>query len=505
MSRNGEKNIILMIIDSFHTQALETCLQANRTPALKYLIEQGQYYPHCVSVFPTMTPTATSAIATGAYADIHQVPGFIWYNRDEHRIINYGVSASAIWKLTPRYVLQDFLFNLNKRHLRKKAKTIFEILEQKGISTASINFFIYRGDRKYKTRVPWWIKVLTGFKLKEHLRGPGTFVLGYVSRPVKMLLTPKIWELFRYWHRFGVNDFFSAKAAQWLIRKGKQSRCTFLYFPDTDGYAHRHTPLGTSEILVKVDKKIQNILNSFGSWEEALQKNVIFVSGDHSQSLVGKSPEDLINLPKILGAYSQLAMKKTPPNEEELVLCPNERMAFIYFLKDKERLHREIREILVKDARLAQICWQIEPGLYRVAQGGTGEILTFSRGGPYKDLYGHQWYFNGNLGTVDGTLKGDVLHFDDYPDAFTRIASLLDAQHCGDLVLSARLGCEFEGEAAPTHAGRGSHGSLHKEDSLVPLIVAGTKKKLVNPRIVDFVPFILRHFGLSLPEYMRKA
>ncbi|HEX3031418.1 MAG TPA: hypothetical protein VHS59_04150, partial [Bacillota bacterium] len=67
---------------------------------------------------------------------------------------------------------------------------------------------------------------------------------------------------------------------------------------------------------------------------------------------------------------------------------------------------------------------------------------------------------------------------------------------------TAKPGCEFDGEGVPVHRGKGSHGSLHREDSCVPLLIAGTEQTLKRPRIIDFVPFILNHFGLDIPDYL---
>ncbi|HYW28428.1 MAG TPA: hypothetical protein VE824_01370, partial [Gaiellales bacterium] len=59
---------------------------------------------------------------------------------------------------------------------------------------------------------------------------------------------------------------------------------------------------------------------------------------------------------------------------------------------------------------------------------------------------------------------------------------------------------EFADAGGQHHAGGGSHGSLHAEDSLVPLITAGfeTPPQLgAEPSITDLTPLALRHFSAA--------
>jgi hypothetical protein len=63
------------------------------------------------------------------------------------------------------------------------------------------------------------------------------------------------------------------------------------------------------------------------------------------------------------------------------------------------------------------------------------------------------------------------------------------------IVITARPRYELESQYYPTHLGGGSHGSLHKYDSMIPLIVAGSDRPFKEPpRLVDFKEFIIKHF-----------
>ena len=54
----------------------------------------------------------------------------------------------------------------------------------------------------------------------------------------------------------------------------------------------------------------------------------------------------------------------------------------------------------------------------------------------------------------------------EYPDALARVWSALQCPTAGDILLSAAPGYEFVDWGGADHVGGGSHGSLHRSDSL---------------------------------------
>lgn len=510
MSGTRPKKVILIIIDSLNPQALESCFQRGLVPALHFLKERGQYYSRCVSVFPTMTPTATSSIVTGTGPDFHQVPGFVWFNRREKRFINYGASFKAIWKLGLPNVIEDLLFNLNIKQLSKKVRTIYEILEDRGWSTAAINFYIFRGRNVFETKIPFLMQMLTRFKLIGRLMGPKLLVLGELCRPARLFKDAKLWAPVGPFHRFGLNDEFSGIISSYLIKEGKQPDLMLIYLPDTDGYAHRHKPTEIEESLIKADRQVERILNAYSSWEQALEESVFMVAGDHSQSLVEGKEGSIIDLRANLSEFRQANLGKLALHKH-IAICPNERMSYIYVLRWREHRRAAIKERIIEllqdDGRIDQIIWKEKhQGLTKYMVIKDEACLWFSKGGTVEDEYGQSWHWEGDLSVVDGYVAEDPrrLCFRDYPDSFNRISSLMDCAQAGDVVCTAKPGYEFDGEGAPIHPGTGSHGSLHWQDSCVPLIIAGSEQKLDHPRIVDFVPFILNHFGVELPDYLKR-
>jgi hypothetical protein len=85
----------------------------------------------------------------------------------------------------------------------------------------------------------------------------------------------------------------------------------------------------------------------------------------------------------------------------------------------------------------------------------------------------------------------------DYPDSIVQIARLAGARRSGELILSAARGWDFRARYEPIpHAS--SHGALHREHMLVPLLV--NRPVPGNPRrTVDVMPSALVALGLPVP------
>jgi len=91
----------------------------------------------------------------------------------------------------------------------------------------------------------------------------------------------------------------------------------------------------------------------------------------------------------------------------------------------------------------------------------------------------------------------------EYPDALARIWSVLNCPHAGDILLSASPGYEFVDWGGADHVGGGSHGSLHRTDSLAALLWCGTGPASSAARgrwsLTDVAPMVREHFGIADP------
>src|SRR6185436_935940 len=112
-----------------------------------------------------------------------------------------------------------------------------------------------------------------------------------------------------------------------------------------------------------------------------------------------------------------------------------------------------------------------------------------------------RWEVEGELGVLDARIEGGVFRSETYPDALARVWSALNAPHAGDFVLSLAPGYEAVDWGGVSHAGGGSHGSLHAGDSLGPLLFVGCDPDDVADgrqwALRDVAPVVLEHFGLT--------
>jgi hypothetical protein len=83
------------------------------------------------------------------------------------------------------------------------------------------------------------------------------------------------------------------------------------------------------------------------------------------------------------------------------------------------------------------------------------------------------------------------IQYGDYPDALARLHGALHSHEGRFIIVDAKPGYEFIAKHSPTHLGGGGHGSLHKDDSLKPLLIVGTDNKPQYNRLVDFKNWIL--------------
>ncbi|MCA9022111.1 MAG: alkaline phosphatase family protein, partial [Planctomycetaceae bacterium] len=72
------KKVILVIIDALASRVVQPALQKGLLPNFQQLIERGVLRRECTSIFPSITPAATCALATGAYPFEHGISGAYW-------------------------------------------------------------------------------------------------------------------------------------------------------------------------------------------------------------------------------------------------------------------------------------------------------------------------------------------------------------------------------------------------------------------------------------------
>lgn len=477
----SSKPVIMLLYDSLMHEPLQQAIQSGDAPAFSYLIKHGTYYSEVVSSYPTMSVAIDSTILTGTYADKHHVPGLLWFNEQEQKLVSYGSGPHEIRDNGIKEVLQNGVLKLNSEHLSRDVRTIYERLDELGMQCASINGIIYRGNTPHELHIPG---LLTRSQMMPHevtMNGPTLLSLGVMSQYNKGN------DQNNYaWNRLGINNEFTINELAYFIQEDKLPPFTLAYLPDADAKLHRKGPSDV-EAIKQADEALQKALNLYPSWQEALDEAIWIVLGDSGQSLVESDKKQaLIDMNEVLSGYSLWSHKK---QNGQLAFALNERMGYIH-IRDDKLSRDEIVQKLKQEKRLQFIAWQ-EDGKNYVAGPESEQLLVYSRGGSYRDEYGQTWQLEGDLSLLDLYIADHQVQYNDYPDALARLHGALHAQQGNIIVIDAKPSYEIVEHSSYNHVGGGSHGSLHKADSLVPLIVTGTDTPLEDQRLVALQKWLM--------------
>ncbi|MCP3027742.1 alkaline phosphatase family protein [Halobacillus sp. A5] len=482
-SHPNSGQVIVMVVDSLMDQPLRKAVKEDHVPALKFFMDKGHYFPEVVSAYPTMSMTIDTTLLTGTYPDEHSIPGLVWYDEKNHHLISYGSARKEIMMLGVRNVLESAIYDLNNKHISSKVSTIHEDLSQMNHKSASINALVYRGSETKQLRSPKYITLFNFLPPVIKTKGTSFFSYGALARMNPYNRYKHVWQF------SGFNDKFSVAELLYLIKNNTLPKFTIAYLPSNDKKVHKKGPMTTAGIK-KFDLELQKVLNAYQSWDEALQNNTWVIMGDSGQAPIGKQKDNLIHLPSLLSTYKIPKLSTYVETDAQIVLALNERMAYVYVL-DKNIQLSSVADQLKTDERIGFAAWRDGEDIKAVCSERE-ESLTFRRGGKYKDKYGQAWDWHGVPEVLDVTVEDKHIEFGKYPDAFARLTGSLYSHKGRFIIVDANPGFEFAVEGSPTHKGGASHGSLHEQDSLIPMIVTGTDSLPESMRIVDLKKWFMQ-------------
>ncbi|HEX6459049.1 MAG TPA: alkaline phosphatase family protein [Thermoleophilaceae bacterium] len=482
------KKLVLAVIDSLKPELLDRAMAEGRAPALKAVVERGTYVRECVSSYPSVTPVASSAIATGVGPDRHHVPSMNWYHRGEGRYIEYGSSFQATRAFGIRRSLYDTVYNMNMAHLSRATPTVYEQLEDAGHRTACTTFLIYRGRTRHRLAEEGvYPAIARAAQFTHAVYGPTELFYADIFQSRKTGCTSML-------GRPGQRDQHTGCVGAYLV---ENDLFDFMLFslPDNDTYSHKYGPYAQVQSIAGADRALERIMHVAGGPEAFLDEHAVIVMSDHSQTSV----EDRVNLMRALPNWRVLTPADPAPETAELAVSPAARSAMVYVLDPERR--EQARPRIARDL-------QAVDGLDLVVHLAGDEAavwsergeLRFAPDGDLEDERGRRWSVEGDENALDLRIEDGRVSSRIYPDALGRLWSSLTCPHSGDVLISAMPGYEFVDWGGTDHVGGGSHGSLHRGDSFGVLIYAGTGPKLDLQRqwsIEDVTPMVLDHFQVS--------
>ena len=270
---SGDKKLILVVIDGLTPEVFEDAVETEFAPALAFLARNGSYR-RGTSTFPSLTPVCLSSIATGAHPNVHRIPHLVWWNRDERRLVEYGSSFAAIRAAGTRRSFLDAVFNMNEQHLGREAVTLYEGLEDAGLTTAAVNITCYRGRTPHLPLVPGFTRPAFGPKefffyslFESEVTGAPVAVFGRST---------------------GSIDAYAAYVGRWLVTRDGFDLLVY-YLPDYDFASHALGPGGTQEALARSDAAVGALIEAGGGPDEFLERYAVIICSDHGQTPVERA------------------------------------------------------------------------------------------------------------------------------------------------------------------------------------------------------------------------
>jgi hypothetical protein len=472
--------LVLAVIDSLKPEMLDLAIDEGRAPALAALRERGTYVRDCLSTFPSVTPVASAAIATGCGPGEHHIPSMNWYHRGEERYVEYGSSLAATRAFGVVRSLYDTVYNMNMAHLSRARKTLFEHLDDAGFRTACTTWLIYRGRTRHD---PSGASVYRRIAEAVQFRHPvyGARELFYAD-----LFDSRNTGCTSALGLPGQRDRHTGCVGAYLV---EHDLFDFLLFslPDNDTHSHKAGPDGQVRSIAEADRALERIMHTAGGVDAFLADHAVIVMSDHSQTTV----EEPVNLADAFGDARVLIPADPAPAEAELAVCPAARSAMVYALDESRREELVAASVATLEGLegVDLVARRVEGDA--VVSSRRGE-LRFHPGGGLRDERGRDWHVEGDHG---------VLASETYPDALNRLWSALECPHAGDVVVSAAPGFEFVDWGGAEHVGGGSHGALHREDSQGVLLLCGVETPARDVwALTDVAGVVLGHFGVPLPE-----
>ena len=387
------RSLILVVIDGLTPEVFEDAVERNTAPTLAALHEAGTYR-RAQSTFPSLTPVCMATLATGAHPDVHGIPHLVWYHRGEGRLVEYGSSFAAMRAAGTRRTIRDAIVEMNARHLSRDAVTVFESLDDAGLTAAAVNTPCYRGRTRHVPTVPGLVRPVEGPKRFFYF---SLFESDVTGAPLAVRTRSG-----------GSIDAYAAAVGRWLVTRDGFD-FLFYYLPDYDYASHALGPAGAQEALGRSDQAVGALVEAAGGMDAFLERYAVVVCSDHGQTPVERAvrlQDELRDLPEALVTASNRAgmVYTAEPREVATRLARSDGVDIALFREDGVA-------VAVRDETELRLDPSAEGWQGRAARAlanpNSGEVIVSAAPGvEYADLAGRHHVGGGSHGSL---LDGDSL------------------------------------------------------------------------------------------------
>ena len=232
----------------------------------------------------------------------------------------------------------------------------------------------------------------------------------------------------------------------------------------------------------------------------------LWVVSDHGHSRVSHH-EDLATLIEASGMRTMSHPWVYNIAPEVAVMVSGNAMAHLYLdVTDRSRSRPTARDVrfrslvpmlLERPSVDLLITPAHESAIIRARDRGIAAVWRDARGYHYRRVSGDPLGLGSDIAAASKSEAYDATRESDYPDGIVQILHLATAPRSGEIILSASRDWDFRARYEPIpHIS--SHGALHREHMLVPLLVNQPVKREPR-RTVDVMPSALAALGLPVP------
>ena len=433
-------------------------------PALAQLRDEGTLST-VTTAFPSVTGPGYTPFLLGRYPGPLGLPGLRWFDRTRETARGFGNCRSYVGS-EMRHVDAD---------LDPSAPTLFELA---GPAVGALSV-IFRGLRR-GDRIGHGIAFLAR-AAKTHFTGN---VAGWLE----------------------IDRQVAAKVVRHI--REHNPRVTFAALTGIDKASHAtgHESPAVWEAMRIVDAtaaEIRRDAERRGRWDSMH----LWVASDHGHSPV-TAHDDLAVLLRSWGHETIAHPWTFSGGRDAAVMVSGNAMAHIYLELDRPqrpwwpalaaRWSDLVASLLERPSVDLLVLPHSEHEL-EVRSGARGAAMICARHGSYsyRTISGDPLGIGGHEALSDAAAY-EVTAASDYPDALVQIARLASAPRSGEIILSAARDWDFRARHEPIpHVS--SHGALHREHMLVPLLTNGPVAAAPR-RTVDVMPSALAALGLEIPS-----
>jgi len=451
--------VIIYLVDGARPDVMLELLESGDLPNIRKEIFAPGTFRAATSCFPSTTGPAYLPFLMGCFPGTANLPGMRWLDKAEFHRKRWGRNSFRSYMGYEAPWLND---DLSKDH-----PSLHEILPR----SFNVYSMITRGLPKHRD----------------------------LTRAVKLPLYSRA----HFTHQWRPVDH----AAHKYLLRGLEEEPEFIFvvFPGVDAYSHlthpRHEEVLTAYRFVDFSVgQVVEKLKSSGRWDDTL----LLLTSDHGLSATHRHFDLAMFLQNrgMKTLFYPLVWKKNPAAS---VMISGNAMGHVYCLNGKSGVALQgdelphalgsVWEELLQREEVDFVAWRGDGHSYEIVSArGRATIIRHALGLTYHPRTGDPF----GLGELASPMNlqealAETFH-SDYPDALEQIEQLFASGRTGDLVVSSKIGCDLrEAYEWPEH--HSSHGSLHREHMMVPLLYNQTGWDERPARTTDVFNTVLKWSG----------